>query len=107
MNETSLYTMKLVSRRRNNGLASLGKGPQAARADTHPDRAISLADRYLLDIEIPAPLGMALRKADVIAELWAPLATDSTLAGHIYPLTIARLLLDIVHTQHTELYILP
>ncbi len=88
MNETSLRHAKLVSSGRAQRL-SLVQRAQAPRAKLQLDGAIALADRHLLHVALPAPLGMALRKAHIVTELWR-LATDSASASHaVHPLTIA------------------
>jgi hypothetical protein len=91
MNETSRDTSKLVSWAPGCGLAlaGLGKGAQTAGANAHADGAISPLDGDLLHVELPAPPGVALRKAHAIAEQWPTSPTNRTLVGHVYPLQIS------------------
>ena len=92
MKETSLCRTKLVSCLAGEGsdLFPLAQRAQAARADKRPDHTIALPDGHSLHIRLPAPLGMALRKADAVAKHRPPLAAEAALVGHVYyPLTIA------------------
>ncbi len=103
MNETSLHMQKLVSgqvaqpragsgvrgritrlglRAASKGLVALRQRAQAARADVQAHGAVAQAQGHPLHVGVPAPLGVALRKADIVAELWPSLATESAPVRH-------------------------
>ncbi len=89
MNETSLGSVKLVSREWGRALGVLGQGTQATRADMQPDRPLSPADGHCLHVRVPAAPGMPLREAHIVAEHRLPFAAETTAMGHLYPLTVA------------------
>lgn len=92
MKETSLHHRgELVSSptRRRSGLLALAERAQAAGADAHADHALPLPNGDALNVWLPAPLGVALRKADAISKQWPRLSAQGTLVGHAYPLAIA------------------
>ena len=82
MNKTSLCLPKLVLVRWGKALTGLGKGPQTASTDVHAHRPLADAQGHALHVGPPAPLGVALRETDIIAELRPRLAAKSASMGH-------------------------
>lgn len=76
--------------RADQALARLRQRPQAARADLEPKEAVAAAYGHALDVHVPAPLGVALGKANIVPELWPSLATEGTSMRHRNPLMVSN-----------------